>query len=145
MKKKLFSIIVTGLFLLLAIGIATSANANIFDEKQISTANDEESSSMTINFVTNKGEEYDNVAFFVIELKLSIPRGKNYYEWVRKEEIGPTSIEFDNLPSGLYILRGFSFGGGYVRYLPKLVFLGQGRLIPAHKNVTVKVIDLSYP
>ncbi len=57
-------------------------------------------------------------------------KGKaNYHDWVEKES-GPSSVELENLPPGIYKLYRFNAGGGFRGPLIKLVIVGSGTFIP---------------
>lgn len=136
---------VAGFFLTLAIGAFSSVTASKVDKNTAVSENDEGPCSIKVNFMTNKGEEYTYHAKFQITLIFSIQNDKEYHDWIEKE-LGPSSIELVNLPPGLYRLHDFSFSGSFIRPLvSKYVFVGEGTLIPTHKDVTVKMIDLSRP
>lgn len=144
MVKKILAVIVVWLLLALTIGAFSSISANAVDKNPVEPANDEGPCSIKVSFVTNKKEEYLYEASFRITLIFSFEK-KEYHLWEVVKESGESSIEVTDLPSGLYKLYNWGFTVGYIGGLPRYVYVGNGKIISTHKDITLKIIDLSRP
>ena len=138
MNNKLLAIMISGLFLLLTVGAFSCATAENVEKKSIETLDDEGTGSIKVTFKTMNGEDFLISGKFQIDLIFSIPNNKYYHDWLTKDGES-SSVLIENLPSGVYKIYQYAFGAGFIAF-PKYVIVGQGNIIPEHRDVTVKII-----